>query len=313
VPSPDRIIERRIAYLIGKLRLEDVEKSSAYFFGRGIELDIKHIGSFVEGLNRIFIETKSTSALLGSLANYDVRRLLELTKDVMSSPHLPLDDLFKAHIVKSAVSIPEYKVRNAIIKRKYELYPVADHPYVQNLFGFCLDAPTSPLLGIRILQYLSDAQVEDVGERSFVPVDIIYEYLTSLGIQNKVTTSYLEALLLSGLIFEYDPTVTEVESASRVEISPSGATHLGWATTDEDYVKAMRDVTPVRDKQVHEVLKQCLRDGYGHTWKESISTFINYLLAEDELWCQVPVHRVYDGQRRLTQKLIALRGKILSH
>jgi len=313
IPSPERIIERRIAYLIGKLRLEDIQQTGTYFIGRGIELDIKHIGSFVEGLNKIFIETKSTSALLGSLANYDVRRLLELTKDVMASPQLPLDDLFKAHITKSAVSIPEYKIRNAIIKRKYELYPMGNHPYVQNLYALCLDVPASPLVGVRVLQYLFDAQAEDNRERSFVPVDVIYEYLTSIGIQNKVTTHYLEALLLSGLIFEYDPTVTAVEAATRVEISPSGITHLNWSTTDEDYIKAMRDVTPVRDKRVYDELKQCLQDGYSQTWKKSISAFMDYLVAEDEWWCQVPTHRIYDGQRRVTQKIVTLKNKILSH
>ena len=93
-PQPHRVIERRISFLLEKLDQEKKKQSSDYFIGRNIRLNIQDISAFAASLNRIFVETKNTSDWLGGLVNYDIRRLLELTKEVIASPQSARPRLF---------------------------------------------------------------------------------------------------------------------------------------------------------------------------------------------------------------------------
>jgi hypothetical protein len=314
VPSAERIIERRISYLMEKLQAGDERQRHEYFFGRGIRLDVKNITAFAVSLNRIFVETRATSDWLGGLANFDIRRMLEITRDVISSPHLPIEELLKAHLAGSALAVHEWKIKSAIIKRKYDIYPVEEHPFVQNVYSLSSDIPTSPLLGIRILQLLRDAQLRvNEEERAFAPVSAIYEHFNALGIHARVVAPWLEALLRTGLILDYDPTVKNVNDTSRFEISSAGKVHLIWGSTERDYVAAMKEVTPVREKETYEHLREHYRAGYSEHWRDSIATFIDYLLEEDARWCEVPDHRHFEGQKRVRRRLAIMRERLFSN
>jgi hypothetical protein len=303
VPQPHRVIERRITYLLKKLDQKDRYRAQDYFLGRNIRLDIKNIAAFAASLNRIFVESRSTSDWLGGLVNYDIRRLLELTRDVIASPHLPLEDLLKAHIAGSSVSVPEWKIKHAIIKRRYDLYPEGEHPFVQNIFNLTGDTPTTPLLGLRILQFLRDARPDDDGsENNFVPVSALYEHVSALGVEQRVTTSWLQTLLRTGLVLDYDPTVTSVSAATRIELSPAGKVHLIWGSADEEYIKAMKDITPIRDRTVFDQVHYYMRNPSAN-WSRALATFIDYLACEDSFWCRIPDHRVFDGQRAIGRRL----------
>jgi hypothetical protein len=311
VPSVERIIERRIAYLMEKLRVEDEKKRHEYFFGRGIRLDVKNIAAFAASLNSIFSETKSTSDWLGGLANYDIRRMLEITRDVISSPHLPIEELFKAHLAGTAWAIHEWKIKASIIKRKYDIYPVDEHPFVQNIYSLATDVPTTPLLGVRILQLLRDTQLRaNRDESQFTPLTAIYEYFSSLGITPRTLEPWVDALFRTGLIFDYDPTKKDIDDTSRFELSSAGKVHLIWGSMEEEYVKAMKEVTPVRDMDIYERLHQYYRSGYSGNWRESLAAFIDYLLDEDARWCVVPDHKHFEGQIRIRNRLIIIRDRV---
>jgi hypothetical protein len=313
MPSAERIIERRISYLFEKLQAGDETQRHEYFFGRGIRLDVKNIAAFAVSLNKIFVETRTTSDWLGGLANFDIRRMLELTRDVISSPHLPIEELLKAHLTGTAMAVHEWKIRSAIIKRKYDIYPVDEHAFVQNMYALSTDIPTTPLLGIRILQLLRDAQLRVSEEdRAFAPVSAIYEHFNALGIHARVVTPRLEALLRTGLVLDYDPTVKNVSDTSRFEISSAGKVHLIWGSTERDYVSAMKEVTPVREMETFEQLRQHYRAGYAEHWRDSLATFIDYLLEEDARWCVVPDHRHFEGQKRVRRRLSIMRERLFS-
>lgn len=313
VPSVERVIERRIRYLLKKLETGDETQRHEYFFGRGIRLDIKNITAFAVSINRVFVETRATSNWLGSLANYDIRRMLELTREVIASPHLPLEELLKAHLTRTSMAVNEWKIKAAIIKRKYDIYPSGEHPFVQNVYSLSEESPTSPLLGLRILQLLRDAQVRiDCERRIFVRVTDIHEYFNSMGIHARVTSIWLEELLSTGLVLDYDPTVKHITDSSRLEISSSGKVHLIWGTTDQDYVTSMKEVTPIRDKDDYELLREHYRFGYSQRWRESLAAFIDYLLNEDSRWCTIPNHKTFNGQIRLGRRLISIRDRLFS-
>jgi energy-coupling factor transporter ATP-binding protein EcfA2 len=311
VPQPHRVIERRISYLVKKLDQNDTKKTQEYFFGRNIRLDIANISAFAASLNRIFVESRRTSEWLGGLVNYDIRRLLELTRDVIASPHMPFEDLLKAHIIGNTFAVPEWKIKNAITKRRYDIYPEGEHPFVQNIFNLSVEVPTTPLLGVRILQFLRDAQEKtEETKRDFVPVDELYDHLTALGIERRVTTVWLQGLLRTGLVLDYDPTVTDVEGVSKVEISPGGKVHLIWGTSDEDYLKVMKEVTPLRSKQTLDELRYHM-ERFSTNWAKALAVFVDYLVEEDSKWCLIPEHSHFDGQRSITKRLNHVKNAAL--
>lgn len=308
VPESRRVIERRISYLLDKLQDEDHQRRGDYFLSRGIRLNVENIAGFAASLNKIFLEAEDTARWIGGLANHDVRRVLELTKDVIASPHIKLDQLVKAYIIGHLGSVPEYKIKQAIIKRKYDIYPVGEHSFVQNLFALSIEPATTPLLGVRILQFIRDAT--DKGkDNEYILVQEIYEYFTALGIHSSITERWLSEMLYTGLVLNYDPSVMEAGSGSRVQISPSGGIHLILATLDIDYCQIMKDVTPLRDRNVVEEIVQSYKD-YKNKWAKSVKVFIKHLIMEDTVYCQVPEHTSYDGQRLIPKKLERLMREL---
>src|SRR5262249_52987263 len=81
-PSPRTVLERRVSYLEKTLSREKAESGSGYFVGRGIELSITNLTAFVNCLQGIFVRTGDVAEWIGNLANYDIRRCLDLTRDV---------------------------------------------------------------------------------------------------------------------------------------------------------------------------------------------------------------------------------------
>jgi energy-coupling factor transporter ATP-binding protein EcfA2 len=306
VPPAERVIERRTSFLLKKIEESNADKNKDYFLSRGIRLRLDDIAKFAYSLNKLFIESRETSKLIGGLANLDIRRVLQLTKDAIASPHLKLEDLVKSHVSGRADSMPAHRVKQAIIKRGYDIYPSGNHSFVQNLFSISTDPPTTPLLGVRILQFLSDANeisdTEGTDLRNYVPVSKIFDYMSQLIIPPQITEIWLNTLLQSGLVLNYDPTVTVLGPDSSLEISPSGMIHLAWALHDREYIQHMKDVTPLRDKNVYDELNYCFAD-YKNRWKQASIAFVNYLIGEDALWSAVPSHSSYDGQRAVAQSL----------
>ena len=172
-----------------------------------------------------------------------------------------------------------------------------------------VESVTTPLLGLRILQFLRDAQVRiDDEDRAFVQISAVYEHCSAMGIQGRPVSLWLQVMLKSGLVLEYDPTITEVEKLTKVEISAAGKVHLIWGTADETYLRVMRDVTPLRDRNVFDEIVYCLRNDYRYNWKRSIIAFIDYLLEEDSRYVQIPQHPLYEGQQGVGTRLLKMKN-----
>lgn len=302
-PKPEKIIERRIAFLTEKLEESRSTKDKGYFLNKGIELKLDNIAGFISSLNQIFVNSPRISEWIGGLVNNDIRRLLEFTRDTIASPHLDLDDLLKAHIAGSTYSIPQYKIKNAVIKKRYNIYPVGEHSFVQNVFSINSHEQTTPILSLRIIQYLIDAtsNVED-DSVDFIAVNKIYDYFSNLGITQVFTRSCLAILLNKGLILNFDPTVKELNLDCKLEAAPSGKVHLDWATNDRNYLGIMKDITPIRDRDVVRTIRSSYKD-YRNQWAKSFQVFVDYLIAEDKIYCEIPDHRNFERQQIILQKL----------
>lgn len=306
VPRPEKVIEKRISYLVEKLGGPENKAPAKYFFEKGIKLGLSDIAEFAASLNKIFIETPRISEWIGGLANHDIRRLLEIVRETIASPHLQLDDLFKAKVAESAIVIPQHKIKSAIIKKRYNIYPVGEHAFVQNVFFQDAEPPSSPLLNLRVMQYVRDATTDSLDKQlDFVPVNNIYDYCKNMGIQTSATQSCVSRLLKQGLLLNFDPTMTDLNEESKLELAPSGKVHFWWATVDREYISIMRDVTPLLDKEVCMEIRKLYRD-YRNNWARSIKCFVDYLIGEDEIYCNIPDQSAFNRQRKLTKGLLRL-------
>lgn len=287
LPSPDakKVIERRIEYIAEQISGEDVGKSSSYELGRGVPIEIERLSSFVSVLNKVFVETGNASRWIGQLANYDVRKTLELVRDVASSPHIPFADLLQAYYDNTAGTLPDRGLKQAMILGKHDRF-VADHNrFVRNIYALTdsvgadpFRSGGSPLIGLRILKNLSQEHDDEVA--SYVPVRELIEWLNGFGVASEYGLHWLSRMLESGLLWASDPTIRDASLAGTVKITPSGELHLAWGTSDDVYLSAMAAVTHVTDKQLYDRIRGELIGNHGELG-DARRAFVDYLIAED--------------------------------
>jgi len=300
-PPTSKIIRKRIEFLQDRIAKERERPGERYFLSRGIALSLRDLSAFTESLQAIFLQTSKVSEWIGNLANHDVRRALMLARNFVTSPHLSVDDLLKSYLAGTALEVTTRKATTALIRGHYKVYPVGQNEFVQNIFCLRDEIETTPLLGIRLLRLFEDAPtVED--DTASLDLDQILEYMQGMGVEPRVTQLWLDTMLKTGLCLNFDPTVVDIEFASRLEISPAGRQHLEWARTERQYISAMADVTPIVSEPSFVELREALTRG-NQSWIYKIVSFTRYLLAEDANYCTVLDHTAYAGQRAIHEDL----------
>jgi hypothetical protein len=161
---------------------------------------------------------------------------------------------------------------------------------------------------LRILQALKDAALKH-GETkgSYLPKGDLMQYLSGMAIEPVAVKLWLDVMLKKGLILNYDPTCVDEQSASQLEISPMGELHLYWGRGNFDYLFALAEVTPLREKGVFDEMSSIYNNNQNFQYREfvgrMVARFINFLFDEDQLFCRVPDHPSYSGQLELMKKL----------
>lgn len=301
-PPPKVVMMKRIEFLEEKLAEEKREPGRGYFLGRGISLSIDNLTAFTATLQAVFLRTGEVSWWIGNFANRDIRRCLEIAKSLVTSPHLEVHELLKTYIADSSIYVPTYKIKRALVRGNYDIYSAGIHTFIRNIFAIDEDIETSPLSGLRLLRLLRDAQKSDSAD-PFITLEQIIEYLRAMLIEPNATLAWLSRMLETGLCLSYDPTVTVVREAGKIELSPAGFQHLRWGTRDIDYVQAMLEVTPLADLASFEKLSGLAKRPHREVWREELEEFINYLITEDSKYCKVPEHDAYNSQKRLVLEL----------
>jgi ABC-type iron transport system FetAB ATPase subunit len=307
-PRTEDVIRKRIEYLATVVKLERNAPKDSYSIAGNVSISIDDLSAFVQTLQRVFLQDSQISSWIGQLSNYDIRRTLELARQLISSPHLKVADLVSAYLAGSAVYVPEYRAVRALVRLRYDIYPTGQHNYVQNIFDLNEDLATSPLLGLRILQLLSDVP-RDERRAALLNVDELVGYCAGMGIEARATYLWLEALLETGLVLNYDPTITDVMEARQVEVSPSGRLHLHWGLGNYEYISAMAIVTPLLTESVFSGLSRAAEQW---SYVPIIRMFVGYLLDEDRAYCSVPDHDRYQSQRRLRSAFERLEERMAS-
>ncbi len=248
-PSPRQVVEKRIEFVRKKMKTVDSKEKDSYFFGKGIRIEFSDLEKFISALQEIFLNSDKTASWIGSLTNHDVRSVLELSRDLINSPHLGFDEALKAYMVGTTFNIPEHKVRHALIKGRYDIFLSASRKYLSNVFNLNSEIQTTPLLGLRILQALKDAEIRHGDTKdSFISKADFMQYMLGLQIEASAVKLWLDVLLKKALILNYDPTCLDEKTATKIELSPAGDIHLFWGKGNFDYLFAMAETTPICDK-----------------------------------------------------------------
>lgn len=309
LPTPPMrsVLAKRIEYLSEKLEQDPAERGQ-YVIAPGVRLSVRDLNKFVAAIERVLISRRFVPEWLSALANGDVRRSLQLTSDVVSSPHVRIEGILGAAVTKERDSIKPHDIRAGFIRDRYQIYPSENHAFVQNVFQMSADVDTTPLLGIRLLRLLDDAP-KDEHAGAFMAVDTIISYLSGMRISRSAVLTWLDSMLKTGLCWAYDPTIETIYRARQVELTPSGALHLEIGTTLDDYVGAMAQVTPLRDRSTHRTLRELDDQREAVAWFRRIEAFVDYLIAEDAKYASVPGHAAYEGQVELSDTLRRLAAE----
>ncbi len=304
-PPTELVLRKRIEYIQQKVADEEPEKGRGYFFNRAIPLEIENIRAFTACLQTVFINTGEVADWIGRLCNHDIRRCLQLTREVIASPHIKAADLLKLHVDRTTVVANVDDIKAAIIRGKYDIYYNTVHSFVQNVFNFVPEIDTTPLLPCRILQFLRDTRTgNEDNDRRYALVDTIVEYFHGMNIEPRNTRTCLDMLLKSGLVLSYDPTSESIVKTVKCELAPSGEQHWMWAQWDWSYLEAMSEVTPLFDVVKAEEIRSRLGSGRPHLRRSAIRRFVQYLIAEDEHYCVIPKHDAYGGQHQVRRSFL---------
>lgn len=303
-PPTEHVLRRRIEFIQQKVADEKPESGTGYFFGRGISLKLENLRAFTACLQTLFTSTGQVAPWIGRLANHDVRRSLQLTREIVSSPHIRVVELLKAYVMKSTMDVSIEQIKLGIIRGKYDIYPMGMNSFVQNVFQLISEVETTPLLTLRVLEFLRGAWDRNPdNDGRYVAVNEVQSYFQEAGVSPNATLKCMNALLQTGLALDYDPTAKEVATTSRIQVSPSGRQHLLWGLGDWVYLESMATTTPILQQTVYEKISAINVEDRADLLRDAIAAFINYLLLEDSHFVKVPKHALYKGQLDLEQSL----------
>ncbi len=313
-PHPQQVLQARIEYINKKIAQEPAEAGSGYFTARRIPLAIDNIRAFAGCLQDVFIRTPRVGDWIGNLANYDIRRALDLTRDVVSSPHIHVHDLLKTYLAKSILEIDSENIVRAMVRRKYDIFPLGDHKFIHNIFALTTEADASPLLGLRILKYLDEVKFQNTdGEFRHVELTELKDYFIAMGSTEKALDFWLTKMLESALCLNYDPTSTDIGLTQRLEVSASGHQHYLWAISDCTYLEAMMEVTPIRDRDTFAEIERLRESSPQLSRLRCLKVFVEYLIGEDAKYILIPDDEYYDSQVHLSLDLQQFVNRLVSN
>ncbi|WP_442483360.1 AAA family ATPase [Aeoliella sp. SH292] len=309
-PPTDLILRRRIEFIERRIAEEQAsagkkpEVGKGYFFSRGIPLEIENIRGFAACLQTVFLNTGQVAEWIGRLANHDIRRCLQFTRETVASPHIDVAELVAAHVAKTSMTVNSDDVKMAMIRGRYDIYFPTVQSYVQNLYNLVPEYETTPLLPLRILQFMESAYAgNEENDGRYVLIDEVVEYFQALDIDSRVSMACLDGMLTRGLCVSYDPTSQGIKDTVKVEIAPNGRQHLAWGQRDWVYIESMAEITPMYDPEACDRIRASVSDGAAHLRRLAIATFVQYLIQEDSHFCVIPKHHSYQDQERLLTTL----------
>ena len=309
VPSTKEVLAKRIEFLADQVEKVEASKGT-YALPNGIQVRLEDLRAFVRSLEEVFINKEFVSRRIGYLSNSDIRRSLHLSKRIMTSPHIGIDELIKVYLSRGALQVGPDKLSMAIVNGQHSHFRQDQSEFILNLFAIDPKLINTPLLRLRILVLLLDKQRTEHGPLdSFLVYGDIEQYFDAIGVPGQVTRAHLQALLEARLIEPYNPTISKVIEGQSVSITTSGELHVELALHDIVYFTQMALSTPIRNKDLASVLREV---DQKTDWprqrrdQEIREKFVKYCTEEDRVFVNIPPGREnYRNQLTLLDEIEA--------
>lgn len=309
VPSTKEVLEKRVSFLKEKLEESKKKEKVDYFLTKGIRLSISDLNAFAACIDDVFVQTEYISRMVGWLSNHDIRRSLNISQRIITSPVVSMEDLIKLYIAENRLNIPRVKIKQALLFGDYNQFNQDSNDYILNVFTVRSDDVTTPLLKLSILRLLMDKEFQSPDtEDAYLLVEEIQNYFEPCGVLRRTVNNHIIDLLRYRLIEPYDPTDSEVYEDQRVRVTHSGQIHYEFSLSDEIYLTSMALMTEMRDKNLVVSIKDIIRKSgkmIKEDWNKVIRMFIEYLFHEDERSIILPSMDLYSGQLKMRTELRA--------
>lgn len=300
VPSTREVLEKRALFIKRKLEA-GAGGGGEYFTSRGLRLTMANMPAFAACVEEAFIKTDFVSRRVGRLSNYDLRRSLQLSQQIITAPILKVEELVTAFFSQRVIRIQEMKITRALLSGNYNKFKHDAHDFVIDLFRTERDCSNSPLLRMSILRVLLDKEMvagDPIG--AYMPLEEIEHFLEAMGASTRPVMASVGELVNRRLIEPYEPNADDLTPTTRVAITPSGRMHLEMALGDSVYIEQMAQTTPVASEAIVRELRALNNGRMGPgEWLQYRSAFASYCLDQDRRLMRLPSHPAYGTQDSL--------------
>ena len=262
-PKVRAVLENRLEYLRSLLQKQAKKASSNIrgYVGRSELQWTVSPDEVVKIVNTVLLDHPEVSTWIGKLCNYDMRKIFEVCRAIILSPHIEIEDLLHAQAVEKF--LPSHRVLKTLITPKTHQFQVEKSANIINVFGFSHDHIWYPLLPARILVFLRATETNEKNERykanfaGFLKTSyVINIFKKEFNVAEKAIFSLLKKLHEFRLIRTFDPVTESLQKNTQIKVTPRGKLHLDWALKEQTYVYLMAEVDPVFDDSVYSKLRE---------------------------------------------------------
>ncbi len=308
-PSPREVFRKRVDYLKKKLEADTSEKTKAeYFAKKGIRVTIGDLSGFASIVENVFVDQDYSSKILGEISNYNMRKTLALSKRVITSAEIEIDEIIRSYIVGEPVTPSYGRFSSALLKGDYNFYRQGDDHQVFPLFQVDSEIRQSPLIHTRVLWLLKAIHLSASDDRArYTAVGSIYRYFDLMGMSEIAIERSLIALLGSGLIEPYDLSKKEYSQDQQLAITYAGLAHLDLGLSNTVFFEQFALTTRITDPDVATRIREAYsaKGPLAARLENLRSIFCEYLLNEDRKFAAVPATSEFVSQVALTEDLHA--------
>lgn len=284
-PSPREVFRKRIDFLNKKLIAADFTERKQYLSSKGIKIELKDISKFAQVLEDVFVENNFTAKTLGELTNYNIRSIMSLSRRIITSPVMRIEDLVTSYITTESISFAKFV--DALLRGDYEAYKfnTGEDFGVISTFRVSSTKLHSPLLNLRILALLRVTKISgrDVEERHLT-VQSITQYFETLGVDSIDVETCLKELVSLRLLEPYDPSVSILSDSQKLAITYKGLAHYDLSTRNSVYFYQMAITTGISNPEVSNEIRSFYKSNkpFSEITSCSRKLFSEYLIHEDK-------------------------------
>lgn len=303
VPSTKEILEKRVQFIKDKTTGASDDESAAYFLQHGIRLSIGHIKAFASCLEEIFINTDYLSRIVGWLANQDIRRILQITQRIITSPIISIEDLVKTYVGGHVPDFSTQRIVRALLFGDYNGFNQQANDFVLNIFSVHAECLSSPLVKLSILRVLMDLEATSKAtEETYMTVAELQDYFEPTATPRGAVWRHVGELLTHRLIEPYDPTTQDMTESLRVRVTQCGKMHFEFGTIQEPYLCYVGQVTETRPSTSVDCARALLKQTSKRTredWRKIAHSLSEVFMNEDQLLFHIPEVANYESQKNL--------------